>query len=552
MLSVCLFSTGLFSANAQLDVSGTLTPQQLVEQVLLGNGITVSNVTFNGVAGTTPDVQAGAFTGGGGLGIGQGLLLTTGFLDLVVGPNDTDELTLPDFGIGTFGEPDLEVFANDFGIYDAAVLEFDLVPSGDSLEFRFVFGSEEYNEYVCTEYNDVFGFFLSGPGINGTFSNNAINLALIPGTTTPVAINTVNNGSPGAESTTGDEFCVFADPDWDQHTALYVDNANSTAIQLDGMTVPLVARARVQCGQTYHIKIAVGDAGDWQLDSGVFIEQGSFQSPGAIDATLVLDTPDGTLTEGCDTARVVLMRDTDTDTLHVTLASTGTATNGVDHSAIPGVVSLLPGQDSLVILFTAFEDALDENDEVATLTVRVAGSCGDSTELVLFVTIVDHVPIVLTAGDLVSDCTVDSLLALADASGGYGDLTLTWSTGTLGPEAWLPGRHDGTYTIRAVDGCERAVVAQVFVDSGCSIDIPNVFTPNGDGQNDRFVIEGIEFTSNVLRIYNRWGQVVYEATNYQNQWGGGDVTDGTYYYEVLVSGEEKPRTGHLTILDRSH
>lgn len=78
-----------------------------------------------------------------------------------------------------------------------AVLEFDFIPTGDSISFRFVFGSEEYPEYVCSQYNDVFGFFLSGPGIDGSFTNNAINLGVLPNSTVPIAINTVNSGAPG-------------------------------------------------------------------------------------------------------------------------------------------------------------------------------------------------------------------------------------------------------------------------------------------------------------------------------------------------------------------
>jgi hypothetical protein len=76
-------------------------------------------------------------------------------------------------------------------------LEFDFVPTGDSLQFRYVFGSEEYTSYTCADYNDAFGFFLSGPGIAGPFSNGAaINIALVPGTTVPVSISTLNGGEP--------------------------------------------------------------------------------------------------------------------------------------------------------------------------------------------------------------------------------------------------------------------------------------------------------------------------------------------------------------------
>ena len=66
------------------------------------------------------------------------------------------------------------------------------------------------------------------------------------------------------------------------------------------------------------------------------------------------------------------------------------------------------------------------------------------------------------------------------------------------------------------------------------------------------MIEGIERIANSVRIYNRWGNLVFEANNYRNTWDGGDVSDGTYYYEVIAQGFEEPFTGHLTILSNSY
>ena len=75
-----------------------------------------------------------------------------------------------------------------------------------------------------------------------------------------------------------------------------------------------------------------------------------------------------------------------------------------------------------------------------------------------------------------------------------------------------------------------------------------MITPNGDGQNDKFSIEGITYSSNTVTIYNRWGQKVYEASNYRNQWGADGVPDGTYYYEVILTLKDRHYTGALTIL----
>src|SRR5690606_15969665 len=99
---------------------------------------------------------------------------------------------LPNPNIQT--DSDLQAISG-MNIHNAAILEFDFVPNGDSLVFRYVFASDEYPSFTCSNYNDAFGFFISGPGITGPFTNNAINIALIPGTNTPVAVNTVNSGS---------------------------------------------------------------------------------------------------------------------------------------------------------------------------------------------------------------------------------------------------------------------------------------------------------------------------------------------------------------------
>ena len=72
-----------------------------------------------------------------------------------------------------------------FTTYDAAVLEFDFVPSGSAVTFQYVFASEEYSEYANAGFNDVFGFFVNG-----------VNRAVLPDGVTALSINTVNGGNP--------------------------------------------------------------------------------------------------------------------------------------------------------------------------------------------------------------------------------------------------------------------------------------------------------------------------------------------------------------------
>ncbi len=261
VLFFCTCST--YKAQAQLTVvqgaALTMTPLQLVQQVLVGNGVTISNATFNGSAATISSNQVGSFTAAGAaitqLGFTGGIILASGTAVTAIGPNSS---TGAGSTTGTGSDPDLYSLSS-YTIYDKAVLEFDFVPISDTVRFRYVFGSEEFDTYCNSSYNDVFGFFISGPGISGPFSNNAQNIALMPGSSNYVTINNVCNCSGGA--------CSW----W---------NSGGIYYQYNRLTHVLTAMCVVQPCQQYHIKLAVGDAGDGILDSGVFLEANSFSSNG--------------------------------------------------------------------------------------------------------------------------------------------------------------------------------------------------------------------------------------------------------------------------------
>ncbi|MBX2971526.1 MAG: choice-of-anchor L domain-containing protein [Flavobacteriales bacterium] len=903
------------TGRGQLVVNSSLTPAQLVQDVLLGTGISASNITYNGVASpAVAQAGSGSFTQTGALGLEAGVILSTGYAASAVGPEDvynSDEL-------GNFGnDPDLRALVGGL-ITDHAILEFDFVPMGDTLRFRYVFASKEYPDWSCSEYNDAFGFFLSGPDIAGPYSRGAVNIALLPDGATTVSINNVHANA-------SDPFC---DP---VNAQYYVDNMGGPTVSHGGYTTVLTAMAVVQCGATYHIKLGIADAGgffgdDMDFDSAVFIEAGSFMStsfvpslvpgPGIVGNTMYegcfpmamsflrigdLAEPDtfrvsysGTFTNGVDivpplpaeivfgpgegvstftfnapvdadgpetvvitistylecagdtihsvftfdmeeapalevsavthtvqcgsaveiapaisggygaymldwgalgtgssitvspledTSYLVMVTDScglsgqtsvpvtvtprpnpfnvalapgpsvtgtsvqescievafifsrtgslaQADTVLLEIA--GQATPGEDYTALPvqvvfaagvaqvsvpvtfpqdpdgteslilrlgaesgcgpvafiertflinqapaivpvvsprvapcggtitlsgaanggrapytytwpdgsvqptydvsplaptgyevlvtdacgdtaratinvqlqppppmtmqllgpstvtegctstsaridrpqGVVgdllisiaiggngvdgsdmdvppslTIAAGQQNVVLVMEALDDGVPDDGEQITITATFTDACGRAVNASVTVMVVDAPVIDVSAsGDVTVPCSADSIPLMALASGGFGTLHLAWSTGAEGAVAYGHAIATQTYTVTATDDCDRTATATTTITVDCGIVVPNVFTPNGDGRNDRFEIEGILHTTNTLKVFNRWGQVVYEAKNYRNTWTAMDVPDGTYYYEVVVDRHEKPYAGHVTIL----
>ena len=195
------------------------TEEYLVNDVLLGADLVTSNYSSVGFA-----QGIGYFDGtNSNIGFDEGVILSSGGIDMVTGGFGG--------GSGLSGEPDLELALNQINLFwpvnNVTVLEFDFVAESETVSFNYVFGSSEYAGYTCTQFNDIFGFFLSGPGINGIYSDNAVNLALVPDpdnpgqfTDTPVAVNTLNSGSPTGGGTVAT--CDDIDPNWESYNVFLV------------------------------------------------------------------------------------------------------------------------------------------------------------------------------------------------------------------------------------------------------------------------------------------------------------------------------------------
>ncbi|MBV6405241.1 MAG: choice-of-anchor L domain-containing protein [Flavobacteriales bacterium] len=433
---------------AQLVLTNTQTPAQLVQNVLLGGGVTASNITFNGLPGNTVSMQAGEFnSANANVGIPAGVILATGGISNALGPNDSGSSSVALVGTNV-QDPDLFLLAQQSqptiqDVNDCAVLEFDFVPTGDSLKFNFVFASDEYLEFV-NSINDAFGFFLSGPGIAGPFSNNAINIALIPGTSDPVTINTVN-------AMVNPQFYV---DNGDGFTPPY--NSNPYYVQYDGLTVVMQALAEVICGETYHIKLVVGDANDHVWDSAVFLEAGSFQSNQvAIVGGVVAGGMDSLFYEGCGTASLYLVRGgplLDPDTVDILID--GTATEGADYTNVPDQVIFQPGQDSINVQFNAILDAIPEGQESIVLMVINETACGgDTVSLTILIEEAPDITVVLS-NDVTVQC-VDSTFIAATVTGGFGNYTLDWDQGVPDGQlgGWVSPGQTTTYTLTVNDDC---------------------------------------------------------------------------------------------------
>lgn len=445
-IATLLLSIGPFAlgAHAQLVVNGGASVNQLVQDVLLGGGVTASNITYSG------DVQARAsFTAtNSNLGLAAGVILSSGYATNAAGP----EADFSGDATSGGGEPDLVQLSGQT-INDAAVLEFDFIPTGDTLRFRYVFASEEYQSFVCSNFNDAFGFFLSGPGFSGPFEDNAENIALVPNTQVPITINTINSGSPsgGYPAST----CAASDPNWQSNSVYYVNNAGGATVAYYGFTTVLTAFALVECGQTYHIKLAIGDALDSSYDSAVFLEAGSFTSTGQVSPELVdgIGVDGTTMMEGCGPYQLVFTRIGELDEeATVTLTTSGTATPGVDYTpAIPAELYFPPNVETATIFLDVPLDA----DAMETIIIQVEQliDCANVVvETEFTFTIDSYAPLDITLNDINSVCNQVNVLAPV-VTGGVGQYNFEWSTGETTPTISVTPGVTTTYSVTVTDFC---------------------------------------------------------------------------------------------------
>ena len=259
--TITLFLFALLSSNAllaqsNLFVDTSYTASEMVTAFFSDADVAPSNVTYTGA----PEGMAFFDAGDTYMGINAGIFLSTGPATVAANPASFDATFN---NLGQPGDADLQdLLEPGMLTHDAAVLEFDIVPNTDTICFNYIFGSEEYPEFVGSQFNDVFAFFISG----GPEYDSLTNIATIPDSD-PIVPVTINNLNADSNSSFYIPQFTFDTLSWSPP----IYDTTATDLAYDAYTTLLPAKAYVTPGETYHIKIGIADAGDGVYDSGVFI-----------------------------------------------------------------------------------------------------------------------------------------------------------------------------------------------------------------------------------------------------------------------------------------
>ena len=428
----------------QLIVSGeNLNPQQLAEE-LAGENILVFNASLTGASD-----QSGTFDfTGEGLGINSGLLLTSGSLVNAVGPNSSGSTSRNN---GGGGSAELNLLSGKTTL-DAVMLQFDFEVQSTGISFNYIFASEEYNEWVGSNFNDVFGFFISGPGITGDE-----NIAVVPGTTDAITINNINNNS---------------------YWQFYNDNIGGGAnIQFDGYTTVMTAQKNglIPCN-VYTLKLIVADASDRIYDTGVFLEKNSLVQE-LVSATANTVTLDDTALEGCFDASFTFNLDNpQTDDTYISYLIGGTAINGVDYKKIDNAIIIPAGQTSATIIIDALADGIPEAQETIELSYE-SKPCDPLETVTLYID--DNQPIEFTLSGVDLTCNGDNSGQItADIIGGIAPYNITLNGTDIYNSLPITGLAAGTYEVKVDDFYGCGGEAQVI---GAEFDAGTTFLPDGQG-----------------------------------------------------------------------
>ncbi len=517
----CLLTVlfGHFTAYGQITL--TQSTANAYVAAICGPGITFSNVTLTGDAGAIAQFGGGT-SAGLGASMNSGIVMSTGYVNtsnaLQGGPgtfrsSDNNGVTIPE----------LNTIAGATA-RDGIILEFDFVPITNNISVNYVFGSEEYNEFVNSGYNDAFAFFISGPGI-GTPTN----IAVLP-PATPVTIDNINNFT---------------------NTGSYRNNEtlNNNNV-MDGYTVQLTASRAVQACQTYHIRLMIADGGDQIYDSWVFVQQNGLFAVGNPPVSSVTSSGagPGIFPEGCNNNTMTFSIPTaQAANFSFNVTWTGTATSGVDYAALPTTITIPAGQTSVTIPVNVTLDGITEGTETLICnypeTVCVPGAA--------VVNIIDGNPLTTVASADALICTAGGSVPIsATSSGGTGTVTLTWNNGAgTGTPVTVSPATTTTYTVTATDQCGNTATDQVIVTNG-TLAAPTV-TPTAEScanyNNGSVIINNpVGNGPYTVSISGPATGSVVEANTAGATANFTNLPDGNYNY-IVTGANGCTRTGTFTI-----
>jgi len=486
------WSCSCYSGEIQTTTSAYTTTELIEDLFVSGSCVEISNITFTG-----NNDAVGSFSNGGAIGIESGIVLSTGFINNIPGPNDFNTSIGPNpilSGIsdelGTSGDSDLNTLLIGSGqtTTDASSIEFDFIPTTNEISFRYVFASDEYPEFVCSPYNDVFAFFISGPG----FAGNE-NIALIPGTTTPVSINSINNGSIGSQG-------FVQNCDSFDNSSYYLNSTGNLSFEFDGFTTILTATTSVTPCENYHIKLVIADVKDWKYDSAVFLEANSFEAgEGALLSAIVTDahSSPNEMYENCESGFFLFERGNPDDTsepLFINFEVTGTATAGIDYSPLPSSILIPIGQTSTQIDINSFLDGISEGSESIIVTVLNNTCVCDENGYSAQINILDN-PVFETTLSVPGYCLNDPVTLSPTIIGGIAPLTYNWGFGTNSPSVGFPliPNKVGIYYVTVTDDCGSESTASVNLDFIPVPSIPQLTPPDPFCQNSAsFDLQALE------------------------------------------------------------
>lgn len=256
VLLFCLLSAS--SMAQQITVDNTISAQDLVENTLIQGCVEVSNIS-SPVNGSVDNIGSFAYfeQGTSNFPFQNGIILSTGNANSAGNGENTNTLNEGTSAWPT--DPDLEAALGISGTLNATSLEFEFISTTNQIQFNYILASEEYYANFPCEYSDGFALLIRLAGTTDPFTN----IAVIPGTTTPVNTNTIHNEIVG--------FCPAENEE-------YFDGFNMGDTNYNGRTTVLTASANITPNVAYQIKMIIADQTDQNYDSAVFIEGNSFDT----------------------------------------------------------------------------------------------------------------------------------------------------------------------------------------------------------------------------------------------------------------------------------